>query len=129
MSSDSLFRTKDHWNKGESDIFRELLLSDFGISEYASFHKTGEGKELPTGIESFSAAILTKDGLVKTYNIEWDLNRENPDGGNGYYILVPESSWSESDFGSVMTSSEYISARVKLGLPITAEQQKILDTK
>jgi len=129
MPGNLLFKSKDRWEKSESDILRELLKRDFGVVNYATFYETGEGRRLPTGIEDFSVAVLTTDESVKTYNIEWDSNKENPDGGKGYYFLRMEDPWSKDEVDSLEQSVEYISARQKLGLSITPEQQKILDER
>lgn len=65
--------------------------------------------------------ILTPDGKLWDYTIDWDPEKLNPDGEKGYYTLTEPREETEWD-----NRSYYIRARQELGFPLTEEQERIL---
>ncbi|MFH1584851.1 MAG: hypothetical protein ABIB12_01855 [Patescibacteria group bacterium] len=122
MGTDQL--PQDKWGNNLGEIFRALL-TERGITEYASVYSTAEGTELPGGLEACSFWILTpSDGKLWDYTIAWDSEKLNPDGEKGYYTLTEPreaAGWEDKP--------DYIRARKELGLPFTEEQERILREK
>jgi len=122
--------------KERASLFRDLF-AEKGITEFVMFGGSGEGKKLPGGMESESGAVLSSDGKVYRFWLDWDDEKTAPDGSKGYYTLgendkividgVEHSYFEEKDPKEYENDSSYISARKKLGLPLTPEQQEILD--
>lgn len=111
---------QDRWGKYPGDVFRELL-QERGITKYADVYSTAEGTEFPSGLEMHAFWILTPDGKLWDYTIDWDPEKIAPDGSKGYYTLIEpreETGWANRPY--------YIHARKELGLPLTEEQEKIL---
>lgn len=111
---------QDKWGRNLGDIFRGLL-QEQGITRYASVYSTSEGKDLPSGLEICSFWILTPDGKLWDYTIDWDLEKPNPDGEKGYYKLAEPreaTGWEHKP--------DYIRARKEFDLPLTEEQEQIL---
>lgn len=112
---------QDRWGKSIGEVFRELL-QERGIAKYADVYSVTDGKELPSGLESHGFWILTSDGKLWDYTIEWDADKLNPDGEKGYYMLSePRDATGEWD-----DRPYYIRARKQLNLPLTEEQERIL---
>ncbi|MDP2641368.1 MAG: hypothetical protein Q8P39_02400 [Candidatus Yanofskybacteria bacterium] len=125
MPIPNLEGTKDCWGKDQGDILSEFLKTK-GITTYTTFWVSSEGKELPTGLESMGFWVLTLEGTVQIYSVDWDENKTAPDGSKGYYIVHPETSWSETDIAKEEKNPNYLRARKELGLPLTEEQERIL---
>lgn len=104
----------------EYSLFKAKELLNLIYGKYATFHEVGEGEELPTGIESVSARVLTTDGTVRICNLKYDPEM-------GYYYLDVERSWPPEWIEKYQDNPEYIEARKKLGLPLTKEQERILE--
>lgn len=116
---------KDKWGKTPSQIFGELLREQ-GVAEYVDIGGTWEGRMLPSGIEDESKDILTKDGTVRIYMLRWDPEKVAPDGTKGYYVLGTTVTYDADGIRRLQADPRYIKGRKKLGLPLTDEQQKIL---
>lgn len=77
---------KDKWGKTSSQICAELL-RERGVVEYVYVFGAREGRILPSGIEDECGMILTKDGRVFAYCLEWDPEKKAPNGSKGWYTL------------------------------------------
>ncbi len=115
------FAERDKWGKTPGDILRELL-ADQGITEYAVIGGSTEGGKLPTDLETESWVILTPDGKLWDYFLDWDPETINPDGEKGYYrFREPREETPEG----YQDYPGYLRARRELGLPLTEEQEHI----
>jgi hypothetical protein len=69
------------------ELFSQLL-GELGISkEFAEIDCVEEGKILPGGYEYESGMILTEDGKVYAFWLDWDPEKKAPDGSKGWYTL------------------------------------------
>lgn len=116
---------RDKWGKTPSEVFNELLV-ERGISKYATVTATQDGVDLPSGIESQVWWVLTPDENVQTYALRWDEDKQAPDGSRGYYVLLISEAWSRDSIEEMRDDSDYLRARKELRLPLTEEQEKIL---
>ena len=113
---------RDKWGKLYEEILAELL-EERGVTEHAAFHQAGEGLELPSGFETSSFLVLTPDGTLWDYYLDWDPEKLNPDGEKGYYKL--RDAWERST-QYFEDDSQYLKARKQLNLSLTEEQERIL---
>ena len=113
--SHPLFAEHDKWGQNQHDILADLLCRS-GTVEYQAFDDVGEGHTLPTGLETMSWKVLTKDGVVRDYFLEWDPAGTAPDGSAGYYQIRCAS------YNVPVRDRHpgYVQARRKLGLTLTA---------
>lgn len=119
------------------------LLRDLNIkTPYIVFDGSSEGKTLPGGFVNESGELLASDGKAYHYWLDWNDEKNAPDGSKGYYTLGEDfkdpdtkepyplfRELKDDEYESYQLSEGYISARKELGLPITPEQQKVLDEK
>ncbi|MFH1584715.1 MAG: hypothetical protein ABIB12_01135 [Patescibacteria group bacterium] len=126
---------RDRWGKDQGEVAQSLLQEESGLKEFVAFRSFPEGEYLPAGsngawIENISVSVLTPDGAVRDYFIGWDENKTAPDGTDGYYKLSsPGVSWSQESLTRYQDDICYIRARKQLGLPLTEEQERILQEK
>lgn len=113
---------RDKWGKTYEDILDELL-KERGVSEYAAFGAHDQGLELPSGLLTWWCLVLSQDGILWGYFLDWDPDKGNPDGEKGYYKLREPRERSTKYFEEDL---DYIRARTKLGLPLTEKQQHIV---
>jgi len=113
---------RDKWGKLYEEILAELL-EERGVTEHAAFHQAGEGLELPSGFETSSFLVLTPDGTLWDYYLDWDPEKLNPDGEKGYYKLREPREATEE---GLKEDPQYLRARKQLNLPLTEEQERIL---
>jgi len=73
-------------SKKREEVITELL-KEKGITEWELIDGCDEGKTLPGGITEESGTILTKDGKIYDYWLDWDPEKIAPDGSKGYYTL------------------------------------------
>lgn len=82
------------------------LLAERGIHRHATFLTQGEGKQLPGAIESLSGFVLTGDGEVHGFWLDWDEEA-------GRYVLDP---WYRvEDVSQFADDPEYRRALERLG--------------
>lgn len=106
------------------------LLKERGIvGHWTAFGTINEGKMLP-GMESSSGMLLTEDGRVFTWWLDWDEQKTAPDGTKGWYTLGenfkdPSTGESHPLFHEVKPGTEsypkpddssFLAAKKKLGL-------------
>lgn len=103
------------------------LLKEEGFFSFARFGASGEGKYLPTGLEEMSWSVMTPDGSVRDVWLGWDENKVAPDGSQGFYKLTIMPLWSQELHKEYEANPGYIRARKELGLPLTTEQEEILN--
>lgn len=139
------FVERDKWGKDQEDILDELL-KEQGIIKYAIVHASFEGGRLPTKLETSSWSILLPDERILGFTLDWDPKRIAPDGSKGYYKLKGPTGGkrAEDESGEItyftpkgpveviepgwrLKDPYYIRARKELGLPLTEEQEKILE--
>lgn len=111
---------QDRWGKYPGDVFRELL-QEREVTKYVDVYSSAEGTEFPSGLEMHAFWILTPDGKLWVYTVDWNPEKLSPDGEKGYYTLTEPREVSGWD-----NRPHYIRARKELGLSLTEEQQKIL---
>lgn len=116
------FAYQDKWGKTTRDILRELL-AEQGITEYAVSGSSTEGGKLPTDLETTSWSVLTPDGRLWDYFLDWNPEKLNPDKEKGYYEFREPR---EQDPGGYQETPEHLHALRELGLPLTEEQERIL---
>jgi len=63
------------------------LCREQGLTDFTTFASVWEGILLSGGVEERSGLILTREGRVYSYWLEWDPDRAAPDGSKGYYTL------------------------------------------
>lgn len=63
------------------------LLKEKGINRFAVITMDWEGDTLPGGTPNESGTILTKDGKIYHYWLDWDPDKTAPDGTKGWYSL------------------------------------------
>jgi|GEM_PF-4629684 len=118
------------------------LIGKLGIGRFIPIEGDAEGDILPGGVYNESGILLASDGKLYRYWLGWDDEKISPDGEKGYYTLGEDfkdpdtkepyplfRELSADEYESYRLSEGYISARQELGLPITPEQQKVLDEK
>lgn len=118
------------------------LLKELGITEeFITIDAVSEGKPLPGGFSSESGTILTKDGKVYDYWLDWDPEKIAPNGSKGYYTLGenfkdPVTGEFYSLFKEILLESKlypkpydrsFLFAKKRLGIPLTQEEEKILE--
>jgi hypothetical protein len=87
----------------------ERVFAARGLERFVLFGVTGEGREMPNGIEEASGYALTPDGRVHFFWTGWDAER-------GQEIIrtweeaTPDEAWDDDD--------EYLAARQRLGLRV-----------
>jgi hypothetical protein len=128
--------------------FRELitsLLREQGImGQWEQLEGTTEGKSLPGGIESCSGTILTEDGKIYHYWLDWDPEKIAPDGSKGYYTLGENKYYTDEKgekcpfFEEASPEEykryqehpeehiEYLLAKKELNLPLSDKEKEIL---
>jgi len=116
---------RDKWGKLYEEILAELL-EERGVTEHVAFHQSGEGLELPSGFETSSFLVLTPDGTLWDYYLDWDPEKLNPDGEKGYYKLREPWDRTVEESDSLWRDPQYLRARKQLNLPLTEEQERIL---
>jgi hypothetical protein len=113
---------RDKWGKCAGDIIDELL-KERGVNVYATFGDHDEGGPMPTGIYNWSTLVLTPDGKLWDYFLDWDPEKINSDGEKGYYKLREPRERSSEYFKS---DPYYLRARKQMNLPLTEDQEHIL---
>ena len=63
------------------------LMREKGFSRIVRFDGSWEGNTLPGGTPNESGTVLTQDGRVFHYWLDWDPNKTAPDGTKGWYTL------------------------------------------
>ena len=122
--------SKDRWGKNQWEVAQELLREQ-GLTKLAGFQESPEGEYLPAGpdgawLETMRWFILTPDEMVRSCMLDdWDENKTAPDGSKGYYILRVRE-WPQEEVATEEDNPDYMRARKELDLPLTEEQQKIL---
>ena len=65
----------------------EELCKEKNLTDFVTIASVWEGNILPGDVEERSGLILTKEGKVFPYWLEWDSEKINPNGEKGYYTL------------------------------------------
>lgn len=83
------------------------LIRERGLAKYALFFVTGEGAELPNGLEESSGCVIDDEGRVFSFWTGWDLQVGRPTFTQ-WKQVKPKADWLED--------SEYRRARKRVGL-------------
>jgi len=121
------------------------LLQEKGIARYIEIDGDTEGDVLPGDIPNKSGMILTEDGKVYSYWLDWDPEKEPPErkkveGVEGWYTLGENKQYEvkgevRTFFREIPPESEaypkpddyaFLGAKRELGLPLTEEELNIL---
>jgi hypothetical protein len=63
------------------------LLKEQGIKKFVPLDGDAEGDVLPGGVYNESGIVLSSDGKVYQFWLDWDDEKIAPDGSKGYYTL------------------------------------------
>ncbi len=91
------------------DILKRLF-QDKGIDKFALISIVGEGYYSPAGEESVSGEVLTSDGKIFSFWLEWDENKIDHQGFKGDYTLGEnfiDSEGNASSFFREVSLEEY----------------------
>ena len=91
----------------EHELALRRLVEGQGLCHYAFFFVTGEGNELPNGLEETSGFVLNSDGTVYSFWTGWDASLGQATLAE-WERVEPETDWIEEP--------EYCRARQAVGL-------------
>lgn len=123
-----------------NDLMTSLLEEHGIMGKWEQIEGSSEGRDLPGGVPMLSGTILTEDGRVFSYWLDWDPDKIAPDGTKGWYTLGGNKTYEHegetlSFFEEVLPDDEgypksddtsFLSAKRKLDLPMTEEELNIL---
>jgi len=119
-----------------NELMTSLLKEQGVIGRWEQLEGATEGGPLPGGVPKLSGIVLTEDGRVFCYWLDWDPDKTAPDGTKGWYTLGENRTHvGGSFFEEVLPGSEsypkphdtaFLAAKRKLGLPMTEEELNIL---
>jgi hypothetical protein len=102
--------TTDFPPRAARDVQRAALraaIAERGLSRFAVFDTTVEGRIYPNGVDEVSGSVLNDDGRIWFFWTDWDENRQ----------AVTLRHWEEEPMTPLLTSGrEYARARRELGL-------------
>jgi hypothetical protein len=96
-----------HYGARQEDVIAALIRGK-GLKRFQPFFVTGEGRELPSGIEEVSGLVLDVSGVVYSFWIKWDDETRQE----------KFSEWEPIELEPrLFNHPEYRRARAMLGLP------------
>lgn len=130
------------WLKEIDDLLVSLFNTQGITGRWVHFTASSspEDKLLPGNVKRHSGMILTEDGRVFAYELDWDPEKVAPDGSLGWYSLGEKKFLDDGEtpaFREIKPDSKLyeallqkdprlLEARWMFGLPITDKQRHII---